>query len=160
MKFTSFALVLASIASLAVAQTNDTCAAAANMNSCIEINTNKQTGCGTDPAQPNPALCKCQYQHAIVTCYSNCPDSAKAQGDKKLAEAQVQILCASFPNSVVFATATGSTPSIATPSSSPSVGTNPSGTTGAVAPVKTNSAARNLAGGSLAIAGLFAVLAL
>ncbi|KAK9767480.1 hypothetical protein K7432_002707 [Basidiobolus ranarum] len=160
MRFSAFSLVFLSSALLAVAQNNSTCQGQGTMDSCISINKNNQAICDTNPAELNRPLCKCRIQFAVINCYLQCPNDPTAQGQKKIAESEYTTLCAGFNDTQIFATPTAGTPTTAPTNTVPSTGANPNSSNAPNASGKPTSDAYKLTGSSLAIAGIFAALAL
>ncbi|ORY02098.1 hypothetical protein K493DRAFT_87153 [Basidiobolus meristosporus CBS 931.73] len=97
------------------------CGAFNVMELCVRTNTEKQGGC---VAFPDPRLCKCQYQHAVVTCYDLCKGDASAMGSRSRAEGDTIALCQGYNSSQIFPPQQGNSASL--PSLSPS---SPSRTT-------------------------------
>ncbi|KAK9768144.1 hypothetical protein K7432_001438 [Basidiobolus ranarum] len=82
-----------------VGSTKSSCGAHNVMVLCVQTNTEKQAGC---VAFPDPRLCQCQYQHAVVTCYDLCKGDVGATAERPRAEGDTVTLCQGYNNSQIF----------------------------------------------------------
>ncbi|KAK9763375.1 hypothetical protein K7432_010008 [Basidiobolus ranarum] len=122
-------LVTPSVSSInPLVTTRPSCSASNVMELCIHTNTEKQAGCVTFP---DPRLCQCQYQHAVVTCYDLCKGDIGSTGSRPRAEGDIVTLCQGYNTSQIFPSQQSNplAPSSAIPSS-PSKATGGPGVSG------------------------------